>query len=94
MIAASSSMQPVGRQHASAAGVEARIFLEHAHRSLDRVDRALALLEDRRARGERRARARRARIAPARDSVVRDAHRSGAAVNHQPPACLAHAARP
>ena len=77
-------------QHAAATGVETAIFLEHANRRLDRVDRALAPLEDSSARHERG-------FQPGpRASVLfrieeRTAHRARTAVNHQPPTCFRHA---
>ena len=77
-------------EHASASRIEAAVLLEHPHRRLHGVERALAFLEDRGPGRQRRFQtgARRFLII---GGEARRTHRSRTAVNHQPPPCLAHA---
>ena len=56
-------------EHAAAPGVEARILFEQARRGLDRIERAPAAAEDRRAGGQRFVESRRARSIPGRRSM-------------------------
>ena len=80
-------------QHAAAAGVEAHIFFQRPHRRLDRVERAFALLEDRRACGERC-------LEPGTGASfllwveLPGLHRPSAAMHYQPPASFAHCGAP
>ena len=56
MIEASISTVPADGEHRAAAGVEAGIVLEHAHRGLDRVERAPLLRPARSSRRQTAAR--------------------------------------